>query len=141
MLKERIDKKYLKQEHKQGKAKCDSSAAPDKAAAVEAKRAEIEKAAAAIDTAEAIKTVKTYKYNKAQTKNYDDFKDKLHIINKYKREAFIKKAVAKKELKFKYPVSDLIFVPDRARYNDSFKKIATNKDYNSRNVMITEDRG
>lgn len=125
-------------------------AAPAKAAAVKLnkapsaniKKAEIEKAAAAIETGEAVEDVKTYKYNKAQSKNYDGLKDKLYIINKYKREAFIKKAVAKKDLKFKYPVSDLIFVPDRARYNDSLKKIATNKDYNGRSgVMITEDRG
>ncbi len=118
-----------------------AAARVSKAAAIKSKQAEIEKAAAEIETIETAEEVKTYKYNRSQTKNYDGLKDKLYIINKYKREALIKKAVAKKDLKFKYPVSDLIFVPDRASYNDSLKKIATNKDYNGRGVMITEDRG
>lgn len=118
-----------------------AAARVSKAAAIKSKQAEIEKAAAAIETIETAEEVKTYKYNRSQTKNYDGLKDKLYIINKYKHEALIKKAVAKKDLKFKYPVSDLIFVPDRASYNDSLKKIATNKDYNGRGVMITEDRG
>lgn len=118
-----------------------AAAGASKAAAIKSKQAEIEKAAAAIETIETAEEVKTYKYSRSQTKNYDGLKDKLYIINKYKREALIKKAVAKKDLKFKYPVSDLIFVPDRASYNDSLKKIATNKDYNGRGVMITEDRG
>jgi len=53
----------------------------------------------------------------------------------------LKKALVKRDLKFKYPVADLIFVPDRVKYNESLKKIATNKDYGSNKVMITEDRG
>ncbi len=113
----------------------------NKAPVVKSKQAEIEKAAAAIETIETAEEVKTYKYKRTQSKNYDGLKDKLYIINKYKHEALIKKAVAKKDLKFKYPVSDLIFVPDRASYNESLKKIATNKDYNGHAVMITEDRG
>ncbi|HOT75564.1 MAG TPA: hypothetical protein PK467_07255 [Candidatus Wallbacteria bacterium] len=83
----------------------------------------------------------SYKFKKAQGKNYESLKDKLYIINKYKRETMLKKALAKRDLKFKYPVADLIFVPDRAKYNESLKKIATNKDYGSNKVMITEDRG
>ncbi|HPG56924.1 MAG TPA: hypothetical protein PKW98_03835 [Candidatus Wallbacteria bacterium] len=90
-------------------------------------------------------TVKTstqsYKFKKAQGKTYESLKDKLYIINKYKRETMLKKALVKRDLKFKYPVADLIFVPDRVKYNESLKKIATNKDYGSNKVMITEDRG
>ncbi len=87
-------------------------------------------------------SARSYKYNKNdQVKSYDGLKDKLYIINKYKHETLIKKSVAKKELKFKYPVADMIFVPDKDKYNDSFKKIAVNKDYSGKSVMITEDRG
>ena len=85
--------------------------------------------------------VKSYKYQRTQAKNFESLKDKLYIINKYKHDNMLKKAVVKKELKFKYPVAEMILVPDRTKYNDSLKKIATNKDYNSRQVMITEDRG
>lgn len=169
-LKERIDKNYLISRSKYSKAaetapaigaaseageETKASAPP--AAQVEtlttaasaATKTEVQQAAKfknAPDKAEVKKNaeaeaVKSYKYQRTQAKNFESLKDKLYIINKYKHDNMLKKAVVKKELKFKYPVADMIFVPDRTKYNDSLKKIATNKDYNSRQVMITEDRG
>ena len=143
-LKPMIEEKQVFAEKRFNDRRTDKSATV-KTAPAEAAIAKINKAPAAkVKQAEPDKTVeavKTYKYNRTQSKKYDGLKDKLYIINKYKHEALIKKAVAKKDLKFKYPVSDLIFVPDRASYNESLKKIATNKDYNGHAVMITEDRG
>ena len=143
-LKPMIEEKQVFAEKRFNDRRADKNAAV-KAAPAEAAIARVNKAPAAkVKQAEPDKTVeavKTYKYNRTQSKKYDGLKDKLYIINKYKHESLIKKAVAKKDLKFKYPVSDLIFVPDRASYNESLKKIATNKDYNGQAVMITEDRG
>lgn len=160
MLKERIDVNYLKQGSKYcrpaaggGDATAPAPSVSSKAPAAECKPASasapknnggapVQKREAAAASARAgAEEVKSFKLARPQAKNYESLKDKLYIINKYKREAIIKKSVVKKDLKFKYPVADMIFVPDRNRYNDSLKKIATNKDYNSRTVMITEDRG
>ncbi|HBC73655.1 MAG: hypothetical protein A2008_00115 [Candidatus Wallbacteria bacterium GWC2_49_35] len=156
-LKERIDKNYLISRSKYSKksenppaensissageeAKSPAAAVTKKAAyqAVKIKNAAVDTQAPKSVKPEA---VKSYKYNRTQAKNFESLKDKLYIINKYKHDNMLKKAVAKKELKFKYPVAEMILVPDRTKYNDSLKKIATNKDYNSRSVMITEDRG
>lgn len=104
-------------------------------AAVETVKASVAKAAAvkADDAAPA----KSYKYAKT---GFDTPKDRIFIINKYRRESLMKKAIARPNIKLKYPVATMIPVLDRKKYDDSFKKIATNPKP-EKNVKIVEDRG
>ena len=80
---------------------------------------------------------RSYKY--AENK-YDSMKDRLFIINRYKKENLLKRVVARPSIKFKYPIASMLPVVDKKKYNESLKKIATNPK-EVRDVKIVEDRG
>jgi|GEM_PF-5547714 len=153
-------------ENERGKVEISEASKPSKKR-FESKRAEIARAAEEIQVAEttyqpeqAVKNVaksakisdaraasegekiKTYQYKKNNSlKNFDSLKDKLYIINRYKRQTMLKKAIVKCDIKFKQPMTDFIVINDKAKYNESLKKIAINKDYNAKDVKMSEDRG
>ncbi len=102
-------------------------------AVAKAERAPAEEAAQAVETTPA----KTYKFAE---KKYDSMKDRLFIINRYKKENLLKRIVARPTIKFKYPVASMLPVVDKKKYNESLKKIATNPK-EVREVKIVEDRG
>jgi len=79
----------------------------------------------------------TYKF---AAKKYDSMKDRLFIINRYKKENLLKRIVARPTIKLKYPIASMLPVVDQKKYNESLKKIATNPK-EVREVKIVEDRG